>query len=296
MADLGPGASGLLAEQERLRPALDRLLALAALWADVPVPPGGAGHVGASDGGVGGSSRGAAAGEIVAFSERFAVTGAWGVVPGNGAVADEDEAAAQLSLGLPGWDGAGPASLRTWSDAGRDVGAGAGGHASVAPVPTVPASLIAGAMDSVSRVTMVDRETPMRLARLPAPRGGRAAGQALPVGRAPFAALAVPAAGSGGAEVSAAAAMAPALVGAAPVRGTTAAGVAFAPSAGEMVAPAAMPPRYVGPGTGSLAQGLVAGEVGGRAEDAVSPWRDGLEDQLADLLERAASEAGVVLP
>ncbi len=293
MADPGPGASGLLAEQERLRPALDRLLALAAVWADVQVPPSDARRAAASDGGVGGSSRGEAGGASVAFGERFAVPGAWGMAPENGAVVDE---AAQLSLGLPGWDGAGPASTRTWSDARRLAGAGAGGHAPIAAEPIAPASAIAGAVDSVSRVTIAGREMPMRLARLPAPRGGRAVGQALPVGRTPFAALAVPPVGDDGEELSAQTGLAPALGGAAPVRGTTVAGVAFAPSAGEMVAPAAMPPRYVGPGTGSLAQGLVAGEVGGRAEDAVSPWRDGLEDQLADLLERAASEAGVVLP
>lgn len=74
--------------------------------------------------------------------------------------------------------------------------------------------------------------------------------------------------------------------------------MAFASAAGmdPVPIPSATAARATTPGRSAL--GLFATAAAGitMSEETSASWRDGLEDQLADLLERAAAEAGVMLP
>jgi hypothetical protein len=269
----------LLAEQERLMPLLERLLGLAALWADPPVLGGEAAGPGAPAGlrfaRVAGGSAGAAmalpatAQPVPAMSAGVAAGG-----PGLSVLPVQQPAAAGLrTFGT----GAGAEAARGFGAGPDQAGASASrpeaGFPSPPRVPLPPALPVAslGRLRERAGTRLAD---PARSGAVLAAAPGTAA--------MPFAALA-------------AAAATPLDPGARPAGPSPPVGavgvVEAAPLAATPPVTAAPPASRAAATPGGLAAWAAAG-----ATDALGLPGDALEERLADILERAAAEAGINLP
>jgi len=282
----------LLAEQARLLPALERLLTLAANWADAPSP----------------ATQGIpAAGETLASPDAMGPAASTDPDPAlagwSGVARDAPAVPATRPPPRPDARGGGeapdpttggltiprPSNATGAPRAARRRGQGSdSAAATVASLPTVATSQPPGDV--------------MRLARLPAPRGRVPPTPSDQATRSPFAALAASAAREDPVEPGS---TAPAMVMRAgvaakggPAASATFPAIAFAPATRMDPVPLPSAPASRAAAPGPTALGLFATAPAGvtmPAETSAS-WRDGLEDQLADLLERAAAEAGVMLP
>jgi len=294
MADL----AALLAEQDRLRPMLDRLLGLAALWADRAAPE---------------DRRAADVARVADDAAPVALArGGPSASQGAGRPVHTGAGARHGTSGMimPHNDLAPSADLpREISPAAHTVAAPSGLEHSPPPLPrgTEPATFDSRRDAApLAAATFPAMNNAVPVARLPALRG-RSAGRMPPApapaaAAAPFAAVAAMAAPP---DVQ------PSRPSSVADSGVRREGVPIRPAApqpgsplrmGMAAAPAVAPfAGWAGQGSGAgLAAMAATGRTFGQntvvpADPAMLPG-DTLEEQLADLLERAAAEAGVALP
>jgi hypothetical protein len=287
MPDLLPA---LLAEQERLRPMLDRLLALAALWVDPVVPgegpaePGGANALRFADPGrtgTGAVATGTAASHQATGPEV-------GATPFATFFVDE---AFSPALPYPA------ATVDRFAQA-------LGGGSPAADRPTLPEAPDADASHVKSRASPAMPVASLGRLRARVAEGGAAAKRtaSLPPSVASPAAWSSPFA-----SLSAGAAFAPgpSMMSADAANSSVAQGPAvMAVGAASSGAGAALPSSSWPTPTGSLTRAAaMAGGIaawtdrgGNTVGDLATLPGDALEERLADILERAAAEAGIALP
>lgn len=279
----------LLAEQERLRPMLDRLLALAALWVDPMVPgeglaePGGANALRFADPrrtGAGDSATGAVASNQATGPEV-------GATPSAASFVDE-----AFSAALP---------YPTATMAGHAEPQGGGSPA--ADRLTLPEARDADASHSKSPASPAMPVASLERLRARVAGGGTAAkptaflptSVASPAARSsPFAAISTGAAFAPG----------PSMMSADAAYSSVAQGPAVAVGAASSGAGAALPSSPWPTPTANLTRAAaMAGGIaawtdrgGNTVGDLATLPGDALEERLADILERAAAEAGIALP
>lgn len=284
MPDLLPT---LLAEQERLRPMLERLLALAALWVDPVVPGEGQAEPGGAD--------------ALRFADpRRADTGA--AAAGTGASADP-AASAMPSAAFFRDKAFRPAV----GHPAAAVGASAptqSGNSPAADRPEFPETPGVGASHIESPASSV---MPLaRLGRLNARVAGRGAtakrtaslqaAVASPAARSsPFAAISAGAAFSPGPPMMPADAAGPGVTQGPAVMavGAASSGAGPAMPSSPWPTPTGSAPRAAAMAGGIAAWTASGGNVFG---DLATLPGDALEERLADILEHAATEAGIALP